>query len=583
MILHTVSQGSPEWHALRAEHFTASDAPAMLGLSKYKTRSQLLREKATGIKPEVSESMQRIFNAGHEVEERARPLAEEVCGVELYPATGSLEVDGLKLLASFDGISDDDCILFECKSWNAEYAAQVMDGVVPDTHWPQLEHQLLVSGGEKVYFTVTDGKEKLASLWYESQPERRASLIAGWKQFKSDLEAYQPEIVNTEVIAESIESLPAIFIQVEGKIVAGDMRAHRAQIATWVDKLPKTFESDQDFANGILAVKKCAETEESLKSLIAQIRGQMVSVDEVMRLIEDAISEVSAARLRIKKAVDIEKDKRKEEIVLNARREIQQYVDKLNDSLGIVIVPQPSGAMFATAIKGMSKLDLMRDKLAATLANAKVECDMIATTVRANLSTYAAVVDGHEFLFRDLHDLLSNPSPEGFAAIIQQRIDRHKSEQSAKMEAERERIRAEEQAKAEREAQAKAAVELEAELAKLRAEAEAKAGAEQDARNAETARQRLIGQDQRGKVDDTPIIPFGGHSMAFTSTPPDNGKTMRLGEICARLEFNVTTVFLAKLGFEPVGVDRAAKLYRECDFPAICNALISHIKKMMMP
>ena len=40
-------QGSPEWLAARAQYFTASEAPAMLGLSKYKTRQELLREKAT--------------------------------------------------------------------------------------------------------------------------------------------------------------------------------------------------------------------------------------------------------------------------------------------------------------------------------------------------------------------------------------------------------------------------------------------------------------------------------------------------------------------------------------------------------
>ena len=46
-------QGSPEWLAHRATHFNASDAPAMMGCSPYKTRAQLLREMHTGVVPEV--------------------------------------------------------------------------------------------------------------------------------------------------------------------------------------------------------------------------------------------------------------------------------------------------------------------------------------------------------------------------------------------------------------------------------------------------------------------------------------------------------------------------------------------------
>ena len=47
-----LTQGSPEWHAHRAEHFNASDAAAMLGISPYMSRDELLKRMATGITPE---------------------------------------------------------------------------------------------------------------------------------------------------------------------------------------------------------------------------------------------------------------------------------------------------------------------------------------------------------------------------------------------------------------------------------------------------------------------------------------------------------------------------------------------------
>ena len=70
-----LTQGTDLWHAFRRNKFTASDAAAMLGHSKYKTRNQLLREKVTGESEPVSKSKQAIFDKGHAAEERTRGAA----------------------------------------------------------------------------------------------------------------------------------------------------------------------------------------------------------------------------------------------------------------------------------------------------------------------------------------------------------------------------------------------------------------------------------------------------------------------------------------------------------------------------
>ena len=101
MQIHELVQGSAEWHAYRAHHFNASDAPAMMGVSPYKTRSQLLHEMHTGLIAEVDAGTQRLFDEGHRFEALARPLAEEIIGEDLYPVTGSLD----RLSASFDGLT----------------------------------------------------------------------------------------------------------------------------------------------------------------------------------------------------------------------------------------------------------------------------------------------------------------------------------------------------------------------------------------------------------------------------------------------------------------------------------------------
>ena len=114
-----IIQGTPEWHEFRSRHLGASDAPAMMGESPYKTRDELLREKATGVAVDVSEETQRRFDDGHRFEALARPLAEKIIGEELYPVVGS---NG-KFAASFDGVAMLGDVIFEHKTLNAALAA----------------------------------------------------------------------------------------------------------------------------------------------------------------------------------------------------------------------------------------------------------------------------------------------------------------------------------------------------------------------------------------------------------------------------------------------------------------------------
>ena len=174
-------QGSPEWLAYRKEHFNASDAPAMMGVSSYKTRSQLLHEIHTGLTQEVDAGTQRRFNDGHRFEALARPLAEKIIGEDLYPVTGS---DG-DLSASFDGLTMDEAIAFEHKTLNDVLRNSMGEGLdgddLPIEYRIQMEQQLMVSCADKVLFMASkwNGNEldEERHCWYESDPELHDALI----------------------------------------------------------------------------------------------------------------------------------------------------------------------------------------------------------------------------------------------------------------------------------------------------------------------------------------------------------------------------------------------------------------------
>ncbi len=129
MKIVSLTQGSPEWHAHRAEHFNASDAPAMLGTGKFETRNELIHRLATGEIKEVSAELQRRFDDGHATEAQARPIVEELIGEELFPAVGVSD-EHPRLSASFDGVTDDFETRFEHGRWDEEMAEQVRTGAV---------------------------------------------------------------------------------------------------------------------------------------------------------------------------------------------------------------------------------------------------------------------------------------------------------------------------------------------------------------------------------------------------------------------------------------------------------------------
>jgi len=75
------------------------------------------------------------------------------------------------------------------------------------------------------------------------------------------------------------------------------------------------------------------------------------------------------------------------------------------------------------------------------------------------------------------------------------------------------------------------------------------------------------------------VMPATVRRAMAPAPAPATTPTMTLGEISTKLGFNVTSVFLASLGFEATTV-KAAKLFHEEEFPAIGRKLIEHIEKV---
>jgi putative phage-type endonuclease len=573
-------QGSPQWLAYRTKHFNASDAPAMMGCSPYKTRSQLLHEMATGQVPEVDTATQRRFDEGHRIEDLARPLAAKIIGEDLYPQVGSMT----EYSASFDGLTMAEDIGFEHKTLNADLRdvmhADVKGFELPLQYQVQMEQQCMVSGAERILFMASkwDGDNLVEErhCWYVANADLRAKIGAGWIQFKQDLAAYVPPEVIVPAVAAPQMGLPAVSIAVSGQIALVDnLDKFGVALTAYIAKLNRTPESDQDFANLEDAVKRLKAAEEQLDAAEASALGQTESIDTMRRTVALHRETAKTTRLLIDKLVKAEKENRRIAIVGDAVAELVTHIKKLNERLGKPYMPSIAGD-FQGVIKGLKSLDSMKDKVSGELARCKIAANEAADRIQANLATLRELASEHAFLFADAAQLVGKANDD-LTALVKSRIADHKAAEAAKEEVQRARIRVEEQEKAEREARANLATEQADAAARASVVLSDKAEADHNANTfIDRIEQQAAPAITHEVVAKIMMPPAVRQAMApKADTPP----TLTLGEISTRLGFNCTSAFLATLGYEAVPV-KAARLYHEEDFVPICEAIKTHISEV---
>lgn len=567
MKIHNVVPGSAEWLQLRTGYRTASEAPAMMGASKYQTRTALLYQKKTGVSPDVDGYTQGLFDRGHKTEAEARAIVETMIDDDLYPVTCT--DDAGYLLASLDGRTYSGSILFEHKLWSEDLAAQVRaKELTPHYYW-QMEQQLLVTGAEMVIFVCSDGTEdNFVQMEYRAVPGRSEQLMAGWEQFDADLAAYVPAEAVAPVVAAPQLGLPAVNITVNGSIALVDNLDKFGQaLKAYVERINKKPETDQDFADLESNVKALKAAEDALDAAESGALAQTDSIDTMRKTVALYRETARSNRLLIEKLVKAEKEARRMAIISEAVAELHTHIRKCNDRIGKPYMPAIPGD-FAGVVKGLKSLDSMKDKVSTELARCKIAANEAADRIQANLETKG--LHGYSFLFADIATLCLKPA-EDFQNTVTARITTHEAQEAARLESEREKIRAEEQAKAQREAAAEAIL---AEAARVAAEQMASTtalAATDQLITGTCVTKTTVSGDQivTQHVPVANVIPM----TRPASTPP----TLKLGDIADRLGFNLTADFLQSLGFTAT-TDRNAKLYQEADFPLICAALVNHIQ-----
>lgn len=207
-IIH-IEQNTPTWEVWRQTRFGASDAAAMLGISPYKTRAQLLREKQ-GVSTKISDYQRELYAAGHAAEKAILPHLEDLAGQPITPCVYEGED---RIAASLDGVNFEGTLIIEHKLLRDSDASRrrfnmAARGELAEHDMAQVQQQLMVSGAEKCWFVVSDGTPDnmaVADVFPDADWFNR--IKEGWAQFARDLEAAADEV--PQILAKEYRDLDA--------------------------------------------------------------------------------------------------------------------------------------------------------------------------------------------------------------------------------------------------------------------------------------------------------------------------------------------------------------------------------------
>lgn len=431
MEIHDLVQGSPEWLAFRQKSFTASEAPAMMGESKYMTRDELLKLKHTGEAEPVTPFLQELFDKGHAAEAAIRPHIEEMIDDDLYPITGSEKIAGLDLSASFDGLTMAADINFEHKLQNKDLIQILARKLpLPRMYTIQMEQQMMVSGATKSIFVISDGTpESKMTVEYEPDQVLRAQILAGWAQFKIDLDNYFVPIEETKPALKVNKDLPAINIRATAMVSESNLAAYEEAATLFIGEINTDLTTDEDFGNAEVDSKFCKDKREQIKSAIEAVLGQTGDIDSAIKTLKKIDEEFRLKAKEIDGLVVTKKDAMKAKIIDKGQADLDQHIDALNDQFNRPYITYT--ADFRGAIKGKRTITSIRSAVNDTLVAAKIDTNAMAMKVTANVLTLTKLADDHKFLFADLSSIIFKENDD-FTLLVKSRISDHVAAEKVK-------------------------------------------------------------------------------------------------------------------------------------------------------
>lgn len=151
-----IKQNTEEWLKWRSNGIGASDAPIILGLSKFKTPLQLWEEKTGLVEPVDCENF--AMQRGSAMEKTARDFYKQDSGIfDSEPVCATHPFEPF-LRASLDGWSESKQIIAELKCLgDSDNHKNAAEGLIPPEYMAQVQYQLYVKKAIQAHYYSFNG------------------------------------------------------------------------------------------------------------------------------------------------------------------------------------------------------------------------------------------------------------------------------------------------------------------------------------------------------------------------------------------------------------------------------------------
>lgn len=250
-VLSTKDMTHEEWLKARQSGIGGSDAGTILGVNKWKSKTQLFFEK---VNPELKQQVDNEFIYWGNV-------LEDVVAKEFETRTGKKVRKNNKMLrhpehefmlANLDRVIVGEKALLECKTTSQYNIDQWNDDEIPASYLCQIQHYMAVTGYEKAYIAVLCGGNQFI-----------------WKEVPRDDELIEI-IINAEKDFWYNNVLAGVIPEIDGSDVTKDFLNHM-----YKDIDENEIQLSDDVETLLTALEQVKQEEKELKELKTQYENKI--------------------------------------------------------------------------------------------------------------------------------------------------------------------------------------------------------------------------------------------------------------------------------------------------------------------
>lgn len=229
-----MEQKTQSWHEWRNKGLGASDAPIVMDVSPWTTPYQLWEYKTgRAVRSDGNWATQR----GNDMEPRARASLELKLNMD-FPAVLMEHAEFPFMRASLDGWNAENRIVLEIKCPGKEDHDKAANGQIPEKYYPQLQHQLFVSGASfAYYYSYSEDENKVATGYLvqvtndiDYQKKLFDKMLKFWKCVQEDKEPVLTDKDYKTIRNDDVRSLLYAWLETKKNIDILEKRLENLKI-----------------------------------------------------------------------------------------------------------------------------------------------------------------------------------------------------------------------------------------------------------------------------------------------------------------------------------------------------------------